>query len=154
MSKQPLSRRRKFREGLNRLVVHGIPYVFCRIGTHMFDVFRIYSYQKWLRFQRNGLRKSTDLRESIWLGTAKIDLRENLFYFGKFSLKSNLSKVPHTATADRSHTQLQTHHALRSSQLLQSCPRSHTMILSSTLVQGIRCLRRGHCAPTNRMSSV
>ena len=33
--------------------------------------------------------------------------------------------MPHTAAADRSHTQLQTHHALRSSQPLQSCPRSH-----------------------------
>ena len=39
-----MTRPNTFREGLNRLVVHDIPYVICRIGTHMFDVFRIYSY--------------------------------------------------------------------------------------------------------------
>ena len=63
------------------------------------------------------LRESTDLRESIWLGTTKIDLRENLSYFGNFLLNR---------TSEKCHTQqLQTHHALRSSQPLQSCPRSH-----------------------------
>ena len=62
------------------------------------------------------LRESTDLRESIWLGTTKIDLRENLSYFGNFLLNR---------TSEKCHTQqLQTHHALRSSQPLQSCPRS------------------------------
>ena len=30
-------------------------------------------------------RESTDLRVSVWLGTTKIDLGENLSYFGIFS---------------------------------------------------------------------
>ena len=136
--------------------------------------------------------------------------------------------MPHTAAADRSHTQLQTHHALRSNQPLQSCSRSHArparlhkpptqslrevppwrvwcgrpawrkrhaprlphmfelprprdvrrghccgyevqqkhmnttyrvhprakIASHDTLVPGIRYLRRGHCSPTNRLSSV
>ena len=42
------------------------------------------------------LRESTDLRESIWLGTTKIDLRENLSCF-VFFLLNRTSEVPHTA---------------------------------------------------------
>ena len=38
------------------------------------------------------LRESTDLRESIWLGTTKIDLRENLSYFGFFILNRTSEK--------------------------------------------------------------
>ena len=51
------------------------------------------------------------------LARPKIDLRENLSYFGFFLLNR---------TSEKCHTQqLQTHHALCSSQPLQSCPRSH-----------------------------
>ena len=48
------------------------------------------------------LRENPDLRESIWIGTTKIDLKEDLSYIGIFLLNR---------TSEKCHTQqLQTNH--------------------------------------------
>ena len=45
--------------------------------------------------------------------------------FWKFSQIEPLKSATHSSCRPITHTQLETHHALRSSQPLQSCPRSH-----------------------------
>ena len=73
---------------------------------------------------RNYSRESTDLsRVNLAWHDLNRFMPECLTL--EFYLTSNLRKVPHTAAAGRPHTQLQTHHALRRSQPLPSCPPSH-----------------------------
>ena len=57
------------------------------------------------------LRENPDLRESIWIGTTKIDLKEDLSYIGIFLLNRTSEKC-HTQQLQTNHTHNCIHAAL------------------------------------------